>query len=195
MYYRCGSGGGTGGDAIPENVLSGKTFTNDSGAQTGTMTNRGAVTATLDKDTTSYTVPSGYHNGSGTVSITTQTKNADPSTAAQTIEPDSGKLLSSVGITAVSAKKTLAQTDTGSNVDMAGAYRYVDASAVYNKGKSDGMSDIYAVVGVSTQTFNGQNVTVSKDGTVLTTATFDSTTGYCSIGIPESGTYTFTVTY
>ena len=56
-------GAGTGGDALPAEVLSGKTFTNDNGSQTGTMTNNGAVTATAP-----YTIPEGYHNGSGTVS-------------------------------------------------------------------------------------------------------------------------------
>ena len=56
----------TGGDALPAEVLSGKTFTNDNGAQTGTMTNNGAVSQTLSAGQ-SYTIPEGYHNGSGTV--------------------------------------------------------------------------------------------------------------------------------
>lgn len=62
----------TGVTATAANVLSGKTFVDSSGATvTGTMTNRGAVTATIDGiNTTSYTIPAGYHNGSGTVSLT-----------------------------------------------------------------------------------------------------------------------------
>ena len=56
----------TGGDALPTEVLSGKTFTNDNGAQTGTMTNNGAVSQTLSAGE-SYTIPEGYHNGNGTV--------------------------------------------------------------------------------------------------------------------------------
>ena len=56
----------TGGDALPAEVLSGKTFTNDNGAQTGTMTNNGAVSQTLSGGQT-YTIPAGYHNGSGIV--------------------------------------------------------------------------------------------------------------------------------
>lgn len=36
---------------------------------TGTMPNNGAVTGTITTKTQSYTVPQGYHDGSGTVSI------------------------------------------------------------------------------------------------------------------------------
>jgi len=55
------------GNAQPNHVLSPYTFTNDSGIeQTGTMVNRGAVSQALNAGG-SYTVPSGYHNGSGTV--------------------------------------------------------------------------------------------------------------------------------
>lgn len=60
---------GTGGDAIVSDVLSGKTFTNDNGPQTGTMTNNGAVSRTISAGQ-SYTIPAGYHNGSGTVTAT-----------------------------------------------------------------------------------------------------------------------------
>lgn len=58
---------GTGGDAVAADVLSGKTFTNDYGPQTGSMTNNGAVTQTLAAGA-SYTIPEGYHDGHGTVS-------------------------------------------------------------------------------------------------------------------------------
>lgn len=55
------------GDASPSDVLSGKTFTNNDGEQTGTMPNNGAVSKTLNGGE-SYTIPKGYHNGSGKVS-------------------------------------------------------------------------------------------------------------------------------
>ncbi len=53
------------GDATPGNVLAGKTFSNDEGEQTGTMTNRGAHNITPGVSST--TIPVGYHNGSGQV--------------------------------------------------------------------------------------------------------------------------------
>ena len=65
-------GASTGGDALPAEVLSGKTFTNDNGAQTGTMTNNGAVSETLAAGA-SYTIPEGYHNGNGTVTASLPT--------------------------------------------------------------------------------------------------------------------------
>lgn len=72
-------GASTGGDAVASEVLSGKTFTNDNGLQTGTMPNRGAVSQTLSAGQ-SYTVPEGYHNGNGVVNASdnfTLTKVAD----------------------------------------------------------------------------------------------------------------------
>ena len=51
-------------------VLSGYNFVDNNGAVTaGTMINRGAVTASIVAGG-SYTIPAGYHNGSGTVSAT-----------------------------------------------------------------------------------------------------------------------------
>lgn len=60
------------GDAAVGNVLSGKTFYNsDYTKRTGTMTNNGAVSPTALSAGGSYTVPAGYHNGSGVVSAKT----------------------------------------------------------------------------------------------------------------------------
>ena len=58
--------------AAQSDVLANKIFVDSTGAEkAGTMVNNGAVAATIDGLTvTSYTVPAGYHNGSGTVSLT-----------------------------------------------------------------------------------------------------------------------------
>lgn len=58
--------------AAASDVLANKVFVDKTGKSTaGTMTNRGAVNATIDGlNTTSYTVPVGYHSGSGKVSLT-----------------------------------------------------------------------------------------------------------------------------
>lgn len=60
------------GGAGQGEVLSGKTFTSSNGlAISGTMTNQGKKTATLNATTTSYTIPAGYHDGTGSVSVGT----------------------------------------------------------------------------------------------------------------------------
>ncbi len=64
--------------ATQENVLATKIFVDSSGAKkTGTMADNGAVQATIDGLTSeSYTVPAGFHNGSGSVSLTSAIEDA-----------------------------------------------------------------------------------------------------------------------
>jgi len=88
--------------ATAADVLANKIFVDSTGKNTaGTMVNNGAVSKTLDTTTTSYTVPVGYHSGSGKVSITTETKSATPTKSAQTISATSGKVLKSVSVAAI----------------------------------------------------------------------------------------------
>lgn len=50
-------------------VLTGKTFYKGGQKLTGTMANRGAVSGTIATKAGTYTIPAGYHNGSGSVGI------------------------------------------------------------------------------------------------------------------------------
>lgn len=105
--------------ATAAQVLAGAVYVNASGAvTTGTMQNRGAVSQTLDTETTSYTIPAGYHSGAGTVSISTETKSATPTTAAQTLTPTDGKVISSVTVAAIPSQYGDAtnKTATAANV-------------------------------------------------------------------------------
>ena len=72
------------GDATVADVLKGKTFSN--GTQvglTGTMENRGAINQTLNAGG-SYTIPAGYHNGSGKVKVNSlASQTSATATAAQ----------------------------------------------------------------------------------------------------------------
>lgn len=61
----------------------------------------GAATAVLDTSATSFTIPAGYHDGSGKVSVTTETKSATPTKSTQTISASSGKVLKSVSVAAI----------------------------------------------------------------------------------------------
>lgn len=87
--------------ATAAQILDGATAYVDGELVEGTMPNNGAVTETLDAATTSYTVPAGYHSGTGKVSVSLETKSATPTKSPQTISPSTGKLLSSVSVAAI----------------------------------------------------------------------------------------------
>lgn len=87
-------------------VLANKTIVNAAGQTVaGTMPNNGAVSKTLDatEDNQSYTVPAGYHNGSGAVNIVLEEKTATPTESAQNITPTTGKVLSKVTVDPIPA--------------------------------------------------------------------------------------------
>lgn len=105
--------------AIPENfqdvsattataadVLATKVFIAANGTTTtGTMASNGAVSKTLDATTgnQSYTIPAGYHNGNGKVTVVLEEKTATPTTTTQNITPTAGKVLSKVTVSAIPA--------------------------------------------------------------------------------------------
>lgn len=61
--------------AVIAEVLVGKTFHARGTALTGTMVNNGSVSGTISTKAGTYTVPIGYHDGSGTVGISTTEQN------------------------------------------------------------------------------------------------------------------------
>lgn len=86
-------------------VLTGKIFVAaDGSVVTGTMPNMGAVNQTLTGTVVSYTIPKGYHSGSGTVKITLETKTVTPTKSVQDIVPTDGKVLSKVTVAAIPDK-------------------------------------------------------------------------------------------
>lgn len=93
--------------ATAADVLANKIIVNASGETVaGTMTNNGAVSKTLDATTgnQSYTVPKGYHSGTGAVKIVLEEKSATPTKSAQNVTPTSGKVLSKVTVAAIPAE-------------------------------------------------------------------------------------------
>lgn len=85
--------------ATAADVLTGKVFVTAAGAVTaGEMVNNGTVDKTLDVTTISYTIPKGYHSGSGKVKLVLETKTVTPTKDVQKVTPTSGKVLSEVTV-------------------------------------------------------------------------------------------------
>ncbi|MDY4833929.1 MAG: hypothetical protein SO181_02095 [Frisingicoccus sp.] len=83
-------------------VLTGKVIVTADGAITpGEMINNGTVDKALDVTTITYTIPKGFHSGSGKVQIVLETKTVIPSKTAQDITPTAGKVLSKVTVEAI----------------------------------------------------------------------------------------------
>lgn len=80
-------------------VLTGKVYvTKDGVVTTGTMVNNGAVSKTLDVTTITYTIPKGYHSGTGKVTIILEIKSVTPTKSQQKVTPTTGKVLSEVTV-------------------------------------------------------------------------------------------------
>lgn len=107
--------------AAAGDVIAGKIIVTASGESvTGTMTNNGAVSKTLDATTgnQSYTVPVGYHTGTGKVQIVLETKNVTPAESSQDVTPTSGKVLSKVSVAAIPSKYGDTTGDTATAADI-----------------------------------------------------------------------------
>ena len=169
--------------AIPENfqdvsattataadVLATKVFIAANGTTTtGTMSNNGAVSKTLDAttDNQSYTIPAGYHNGNGKVNIVLEEKTATPTTTTQNITPTAGKVLSKVTVSAIPAiYGDATEADAVAANILSGKKAIVKANNV-------------ATMVEGTMTDNG-TLTGSIDG--LTTTSYTIPSGYTSGG-------------
>ena len=135
-------------------ILATKTAYVDGEKVTGEMANNGAVSGTISTKAGTYTVPSGYHNGSGTVAIASaeqnkiiasniksgvtilgvsgsvspakeeQTKSVTATTSTQTVSPDTGKVLSSVTVNPQVHSGTYTPTGYSNANDMGAQHNY-----------------------------------------------------------------------
>ena len=156
--------------AAAADVLANKVFVDSEGTVTaGTMVNNGAVSKKLDTSTKSYTIPKGYHSGSGTVSLTTETKSATPTKSQQTITPTSGKVLSSVTVAPIpEAYITTADATAAAGEILEGKTAYVDGVKVEGTMANNG------AVGGTMDGLSTTSVTIPAGYTTGGTVTLDS---------------------
>lgn len=156
--------------AVAGDVLANKTIVNDAGQTVaGTMPNNGAVSKTLDatEDNQSYSVPAGYHNGNGAVSIVLEEKTATPTESTQNITPTAGKVLSKVTVGAIPAIY-----GDATNADAVAGNILAGKKAVVNDNNA-------ATLVTGSMTNNGA-ISGSIDG--LTTTSYTVPAGYTSGG-------------
>lgn len=150
--------------ATAADVLTGKVFVDKAGkTTTGTMPNNGAATETLTPGKLSYTIPKGYHSGTGKVQITPETKSVTPNKSVQTVEPTDGKVLTSVEVAAIPE----AYVDTSDGTAVAGDI--LNGKTAYAKGAK-----------VTGSMANNGAVSGEIDG--LTTTSFAVPAGYTTGG-------------
>lgn len=155
-------------------ILDGATAYVDGEKVEGTMPNNGAAEKTLDASTTSYTIPAGYHNGEGTVSVSLETKSATPTKSPQTISPTAGKLLSSVSVAAIPATYqdvsgvTAAASDVLTGKTIVGSTGVIQG-AMPNNGATNGTID-----GLTTTSFSVPAGYTSGGSVSLTSAIEDA---------------------
>ena len=151
-------------DAAAADVLTGKLYVTANGILTpGTMPNNGAVTGTLDVTTITYTIPKGYHSGTGKVTITLETKTVTPTKSVQKITPTSGKVLSEVTVEPI-PENYIDTTDASAK-----AAEILDGKTAYVDG-----------VKVEGSMANNGSVTGSFDGITITSKTIPA--GYTTGG-------------
>lgn len=116
--------------ATASDIVAPKTAYTSSGKTTGTMPDNGSVDVTLDTTNTSYTVAGGKHSGSGTVKVVPQTKSVTPTTSAQTISADSGKVLSSVSVSAIQTQTKSVTPSTNAQTVTPDSGKYLTSVSV-----------------------------------------------------------------
>lgn len=121
--------------AIAGDVLAGKIIVlADGTVVTGSMPNNRAVSKVLSVESKSYTIPAGFHNGEGKITISLETKKVTPTKLQQKISPTNGMVLSEVtvdpipseyqdvsGVTATSADVLYGKTIVTESGDVVGS--------------------------------------------------------------------------
>ena len=169
------------GNVQAENVLIGKTFTNNSEiGTTGIMPNNGSSSATLDANNVSYSIPEGYNNGNGVININTQTKEITPKETSQSVYSDNGYVINSVKVKAVTKNEGVGKSFYDSGY-----------AAGYNNGYTTGYNNAKKGTATADKVLKGytftNNSSVGIEGTLETQTKLAAPTGSAQTINPDNG--------
>lgn len=141
--------------AAAGDVLTGKVIVTADGVVTaGEMINNGTVNETLDVTSITYTIPKGYHSGSGKVQIVLETKNVTPTKTKQEIAPTSGKVLSKVIVAPIPDKYQDVSGVTASAAHVLDGDIFVDTTGEQVEGTMPNKGGVSATIdGLSTTSY------------------------------------------
>ena len=141
--------------AAAGDVLTGKVIVlADGTVTTGTMANNGAINKTLDATTVTFTIPKGFHSGTGTVKIVLETKTVTPTKSQQKITPTAGKVLSEVTVAPIpDAYQDVTGVTAGAN-DVVYGKKIVDATGAVVDGSMQDNGTVNAEIdGLTTTSY------------------------------------------
>jgi len=137
------------------------------------ITDNGGVSETVDLVAPSYTVPEGYHDGTGAVALVSETKNATPTTSSQDITPSAGKVLEKVTVAAIPAGYAIVSNVTAAAGDVLTSKVFVTAAGAETAGTMANNGAISQTIDGTTTTsytvpagYHNGSGTVSLDGTI-----------------------------
>ena len=84
--------------AIASDILLNKTSYVNGKKITGTMPDNGTVNKTLDTTNISYSIPKGYHSGTGKIQLIKESVSITPTKASQSISPTTGKVIGDITV-------------------------------------------------------------------------------------------------
>ena len=162
--------------AVAGDVLTGKVFVTADGTVTaGEMINNGSVDKTLDITTITYTIPKGYHSGSGKVQIVLETKTVTPTKSVQKVTATSGKVLSEVTVDAIPAAYQDVTGVTAKAANVLDGDVFVDATGAAVEGTMPERGAVTATIdGLTTTSYTIPAGHHNGSGTVSLTADIEN---------------------
>ena len=173
--------GQTDGTATAAQILTGQTAYVDGVKVTGTMTNQGAKTASLNAGG-SYTIPAGYHNGSGKITANSLASQTDGTATASDILSEKTAYVDGAKVTGTIASKAAATYTPGTANQTIAAGQYLSGTQTIK-----GDANLVAGNILSGKSIFGVSGTATADATATAAQILSGKTGYVK-GTKVTGT-------